>query len=68
MELVVAAETETGQLGSDGPGPPTEVPTTERMAKTGLRKPQAVFATVTSQRSPAFIPGTAALYRTWGKG
>ena len=48
MELVVAAETETGQLASDGPGPPTESPTTEGMAKTGLREPQAVFARVTS--------------------
>ena len=47
MELVVAAETETGQLASDGPGPPTEIPTTEGMAKTGLREPRAVFATVT---------------------
>ena len=57
MELVVAAETETGQLASDGPGPPTESPTTEGMAKTGLREPQAVFATVTSLgqcRAPAF--------------
>ena len=50
MELVVAAETETGQLASDGPGPPTETPTTEGMAKTGLREPQAVFPTVTSLR------------------
>ena len=48
MERVVAAETETGQLASDGPGPPTESPTTERMAKTGRREPQAVFA----KRSP----------------
>ena len=49
MELVVAAETETGQLASDGPEPLTESPTTEGMAKTGLREPPAVFATVTSQ-------------------
>ena len=53
MELVVSAEIETGQLASDGPGPPTESPTTAGMAKTGLREPQAVFAMVTSQRSPA---------------
>jgi hypothetical protein len=26
MELVVAAETETGQLGTDGQGPPTGKP------------------------------------------
>ena len=49
MELVVAAETETGQLASDGPGPPTESPTTEGMAETGLGEPQAVFAMFTSQ-------------------
>ena len=48
MELVVAAETERRQLASDGPGPPTESPTTEGMAKTGVREPKAVFATVTS--------------------
>ena len=56
MERVVAAETETGQLASDGPGPPTESPTTAGMAKTRLREPQAVFAMVTSLgqcRAPA---------------
>ena len=42
MELVVAAETETVQLASDGPGPPTESRTTEGMAKPGRREPQAV--------------------------
>ena len=47
MELVVAAETETGQLASDGPGQPTKSPTTEGMAKIGLGEPQAVFAKVT---------------------
>ena len=54
---LVAAETETGQLASDAPEPPTESPTTEGMAKPGLRKPQAEFATVTS-RSPT-------LYAKW---
>ena len=56
MELLVASATETGQLASDGPEPPTESHTTEGMAKPGLRKPQAVFATVTSLgqcRAPA---------------
>jgi hypothetical protein len=52
MELVVSAQTGTGQLASDEPGPHRESHTTEGTAKTGLRKPQAVFATVTSQ-SPA---------------
>ena len=52
MELVVSAQTETGQLASDEPGPPTESHTTEGMAKPGLRKPQAVFATVTSPQRP----------------
>jgi hypothetical protein len=34
MELVVAAEKETGQLASDEPGPPIESTTTEGTAKT----------------------------------
>jgi hypothetical protein len=48
MELVVAAETETSPPASDGPGPPTESPTIEGMAETGLRELQAGFARVTS--------------------
>ena len=48
MVRVVAAET---QLASDGPEPPTESHTTEGMAKTGLREPQAVFATGHLSRS-----------------
>ena len=43
MELVVAAETETGQLASDGPGPPTESPTTEGMAKTDYESHKQFF-------------------------
>jgi hypothetical protein len=46
MELLVAAQTKTGELGADEPVPPTESPTAEGLARTGLRKPQAVFATV----------------------
>ena len=49
MELLVAAQTKKGELASDEPGAPTESHTTEGMAKTRLREPQAVFATVTSQ-------------------
>ena len=55
MERVVAAaETETDQVASDGPGPPVESPTTEGMAKTGLREPQTVFTTSPHNQSPAF--------------
>ena len=43
MELVVAAETETGQLASGGPGPPTKRPRTEGMAKTGVESPKQLL-------------------------
>jgi len=46
MELLVAAQTKKGELASDEPGAPTESHTTEGMAKTRLREPQAVFAKV----------------------
>src|SRR4030095_12494454 len=53
MELVFAAQPATGQLASDGQGPRTENPTTDGMAGTGPREPQAVLELVTTQRYPA---------------